>query len=525
MTTSSNEKFNQTIDEIILELQNLKKINEEKNLEFIKENEIIQFFLKMIQQEVSQKDLHPNKNLHISNLINSIKLPTEKQSISEDFNVDEERFSELLKLKQNVQNLKEMKFTITVNAKNNIETHYNSNLIKILQSESPVVTIEEKTFSANFWKSNHSCFFTINEESFLAWTGFSLHEEFKSPLIVYNLSQMKREASLPNENHAVLNFISVFPKNETEGYLGKKILYCGDNKGVLRIYDIDIDDKGKKTNFQLKSILECKEDEIYSAVIFVDKFREIISQHEKVLDVKNDIQGDVLYVMIATNNKSILLYKKMINDFHTENWVLHKKIEHPFKFICTTMAYFHDEELKKTRFFFGFTNECISIYDFKGNNWEKTEFETRSYVSSMNFILKKTEYFLVYTQLEYYSIIVGNSKSGKVVRKVDLENVTHIHDCYVWNDGYREKSGSDSILNNTYLIASCWGTPHSIVILDFENLNVLFVKNMSQNPVNSIKTLRKIRKNNKEEEYQDGLACFMGNSISSEIVLYENMEF
>ena len=46
---------------------------------------------------------------------------------------------------------------------------------------------------------------------------------------------MKREASLPNENRAVLNFISVFPKNETEGYFGKKIFYCGDNKGVLRI--------------------------------------------------------------------------------------------------------------------------------------------------------------------------------------------------------------------------------------------------------------------------------------------------
>ena len=140
----------------------------------------------------------------------------------------------------------------------------------------------------------------------------------------------------------------------------------------------------------------------------------------------------------------------------------------------------------------------------------------------MNFVLKKTENLLVYTQLEYYSIIVGNSKSRKVVRKVDLENVTHIHDCCVWNDGYGEKIGS---VNNTYLIASCWGTPHSIVILDFENLNVLFVKNMSQNPVNSIKTVRKISKNNKEEEYQYGLACFMGNSVSSKIVFYENKEF
>ena len=103
-----------------------------------------------------------------------------------------------------------------------------------------------------------------------------------------------------------------------------------------------------------------------------------------------------------------------------------------------------------------------------------------------------------------------------------MENVTHIHDCCVWNDGDGGKIGSDSNINNTYLIASCWGTPHSIVILDFENLNVLFVKNMSQNPVNSIKTVRKIRKSNKEEEYQDGLACFMGNSMSIKIVFYEN---
>ena len=45
LTTSSNEKLNQIIDGIIFELQNLKKINAEKNLEFIKENEIIQSFL------------------------------------------------------------------------------------------------------------------------------------------------------------------------------------------------------------------------------------------------------------------------------------------------------------------------------------------------------------------------------------------------------------------------------------------------------------------------------------------------
>ena len=110
-------------------------------------------------------------------------------------------------------------------------------------------------------------------------------------------------------------------------------------------------------------------------MIFVDKFREIHSQHEKVLDVKNDLQNhelkDLFYVIIATNNKSILLYKKTINDFQTENWVLHKKIEHPFKDICCTMAFFYDEELQRTRFFFGFTNECISIYDFKENNGEK----------------------------------------------------------------------------------------------------------------------------------------------------------
>ena len=129
LTTSSNEKLNQIIDGIIFELQNLKKINAEKNLEFIKENEIIQSFLISVQQEVTQKDLHPNKKLHISNLINSIKLPTEKQSISEEFNIDEERFSELLKIKQNVQNLKEIKFKISVND-NNKETHFNSNLIK-----------------------------------------------------------------------------------------------------------------------------------------------------------------------------------------------------------------------------------------------------------------------------------------------------------------------------------------------------------------------------------------------------------
>jgi len=67
---------------------------------------------------------------------------------------------------------------------------------------------------------------------------------------------------------------------------------------------------------------------------------------------------------------------------------------------------------------------------------------------------------------------------------------------------------------------TCLGQPNSIIILDFDTLNVLFVKNLDQQPINLIKVLKKIDKNN-EETYNEGLVFCLGHGEQNKIVLFE----
>ena len=330
---------------------------------------------------------------------------------------------------------------------------------------------------------------------------------------------MKREESLPNDiDNIYLNFVSVFPRENNKEYDGNHLLYSGDKNGVLRIYEIEETENPK---FQLKSKLQTNGEAILSAMIFFDKFGELSKDEDKIFrpeKLKTEEFWGFCYILITTNDKSIFLYR-----YTNKKWLLHSRITNPFNEKCLTINYFHDEKLNETRFFFGFSSYCIAKYDIKDNSLGKTEFITRNGVSSISFVFKKqenqdTESFLIYTQRDCNSLIIGNVNTGKIARKVDLPNVKQIYDCCVWN-GSSEKNGENASNSKIYLILSCEGEIHSIRILDFDGLGILYVKEMVERPVNSVKVLMRV---NDHAEYNEGLVSLMRVEKTGKILLYKN---
>lgn len=474
--SSARQQFSQLIDGIVAELLDLKISNEIKLLSVEKasesQNELAQNILAIVNKELAQKDLHPNKQFHILKALNDIKFPPDQEQ-----NINEEKnFKELLKIKEMVLKMNEK-------PEENLND-FKTNPIELFQDAKNEFILEEKTFSGNC-----SCSFIINGQSFISWAGYSTDKDINSLINIYNFTQMKREKSIPNEgDEIVLNFLS-FPKTQNSGYKGNKLLYSGDRKGIVRIYAISSEETPV---FKLISKLQTNAGEIFSIMIFFDKFMEL-GVHSKTL--KKEEYLCFCYIMITTYNKSILLYKNTRNYSNQDNWILYRQIDNPVNASCYSMEYFYDEQIHKTRFFFGFTGNYIGGYDLRKNIWGKTELSTKRIVTSIISILKPgnsqiNEWFLVYTQSNSNSVIVGNASLGNIERKACLENANDVYDCCLWNDGSSETKGDEA--ENCYLIVSCYGWPPSIVILDFYTLNVLFLKKMDPYPVNSIKFLRRI---------------------------------
>ena len=236
---SSNQKFSQIIDEIIDELQGLKKKNETKNVTiFQSQYNLVQSVMELVQRETNQKNLHPNKQYHISKMLQCIRLPSEKKILSEGG--EEGKIINLINIKQMIQNLNEGNLVGSLESANkqrmpqNLKEEnftaseindFKSNPIDLLQNEGKENIIAEKSFQCTELKSNFSCTFTLNGENFLVWTGFLVNEEKIFSLIIYNLSQMKLETNLSNEtSNIAFSFVSIYPKtNEREAFKKK---YC-----------------------------------------------------------------------------------------------------------------------------------------------------------------------------------------------------------------------------------------------------------------------------------------------------------
>jgi len=387
---------------------------------------------------------------------------------------------------------------------NNSIGSFKSNPSELIHKEG--ILLEEKSFDFYEIKSNLACSFLINDESFLVWAGYKEYHGIPTyPLIVYNLSKKKREIILQKDNKNEISTVATYPKDEIS-YFSKQFLYCADKSAIVRIYRID-----PEKAFELESIIETNvKIPIITLMLFEDKFEEI----------KKD--GKTLYLLISfDSNLPVILYKKIKqeNDIK-DKWQILKIIDNPEQKPCRSINFYYDEILYKTVFFFAFSCSFVKNYDLKVQEWGKIHFETKSHVSSMNFLSKKhpstsnlskniIDIFLIYTQTNE-TIIFGDVYSGNIVRKINLKNTSGIYDCCVWMDFLSEK---------TYLIiAKC--NINATVILNFEDLEILDEKIHEKIPRTYIKALVKVMDNLKTARYHEYLISFLNHGKTSEIILH-----
>ena len=536
---SFNSQFKTKIKSITAKLRSIRREVEEKSfmeMEFLREQmELIQTSFKLINKELifeaSFSNMHPNQKFHLMKLLEDISVekieynPTNFLMMNFDDAMQnikniETKIQEMLNqnyTQQNYQLLKifgQPELFKTEKIQKTLDLYnFKSDPTKLLEKEPDL--IEEKCFNFGYYKSGLSCSFLNNEESFLAWTGYSIDAGGKKtfPLVVYNISKNKKEITLQNENEYLITSISII------SVFDKKWLYCSDKKGILRIYEIASGFKEKENIFQLKSSIKTKNiisetKSITSAKIFQDKFKEIENTND-------------FYAMIAFEDISLplLLYKYDSNIIEEEKWILSRKISKPFV-KCCTMNFYHDDNAFKTRFFLGFSGSSISIYDLKKNSpqLEPTEMKTTDDVLSINFHFWKEPFFfpesdppvfvdresdpvfvdkssLIYTQ-QNNELIIVDVETLQIAKKVKLNQARYIYDCCIWNDF------ADKNMKGKILLAIYGYSTNYVITLDFETLDVLKSKDFKKYPVNLTKLLKK--KNNKTngESFKEGLAIF-----------------
>ena len=82
----------------------------------------------------------------------------------------------------------------------------------------------------------------------------------------------------------------------------------------------------------------------------------------------------------------------------------------------------------------------------------------------------------------------------------------------------RSEGGENFLPYISYLIVSCCGGNYcESIVLDFDTLNVLYIKEMDSSPYNSLKIRRKSNHVN-NDEYQEEFVCFF---IKGEIAFYK----
>ena len=99
--------------------------------------------------------------------------------------------------------------------------------------------IEKGSFASWGLKSSFSCAFIINNETYLAWSGY---DNDSSPLMIYNLSTKNRVHSIildnSSGNSSRIQVVSTFPKYSNEASSTLKWLYAANCKGTVKFFDI-----------------------------------------------------------------------------------------------------------------------------------------------------------------------------------------------------------------------------------------------------------------------------------------------
>ena len=524
-----NKEFEKIMDEIIKKLKSSQKNCNEKIIEetnFLKSQmNLFGSCLSHIEQDVDEIiKLHPNKQFHIIKILNEIKIEKLEntnyqcsfQEILQKIQEIKIPIAEKIEFPLISENDEKKRLIVKKSDVNVIKLEKEVCLKEIPSSVNPIyllkepeLVIQEKSFYCRWNKSSVSCNFQIENESFLAWAGYNKASDGKKtyPLILYNLFEAKT-ITLEPDNKSAITVVSTYPKDKNI----KKWLFCANQIGVVKIYRIS-NDKSFRLESQISTNLGKP---ILAAMIFKDQFQELINPM-----VSNDMESTIIKdsdcFMILTlwdAELPILLYKNIRTERNEERWELFRKIQNPLNRFCFTINFYYDEISNKTRFFFGFCSSFISIYDFANDKWEQTEFVTKNVVYSINFFFKniktsEKDSFFIYTHAQ--NIIIGNLETKKILRSVELPNVTCICDCCVWDS-----------TGGTYLLVAT-NNLNSIQIIDLETLSVVFVKNLDKFPINLTKVLNG-DDDPKCTNTREMLSCFLEYGDNSSISIFDLKE-
>ena len=533
------DDFNQRIDQFIEWLQGIKTENQrrlESELGLLgSQINLINDALIYIEDEMKITNIHPQKKFQLHKIMNNLLskknfFSREKKILmknNSDFPEFEETKQKIIlysmqEINELVKDFKKQAEIKVMDAKlfdddddANMEAisfeNFLTNPDEILNKNGTL--IEKKSFDCKFGKSNLSGSFILSDETILFWAGYYKDEnkdEVTFPLIIYNISKMKRAITLMETNKYKITTVGVYPKNEIN-YSQKKLLYCADISGILSIFEIK-----NEESFCLKSrIVTGVNGGIMTATVFYDKYNEIENE-----ETSNEFKEDRLYFCVSflKSEKSLRLYRRKAGlknkNSEDDGWEF-MKINNPTDQLCSVIAFYHDELLSKTRLFIGFTYS-IKIYDLSLNQWEKIQFFAEKGLASIDFILRKEEPDskfkepLIIRQIIYsqwgHGLSIANIDTGEIILQKVMKNSTGIMDFCFWN------------LDKEVLILAT-NNRNTLKILS-KNNNAVATIELQLTPVNLIKVLQKIKKEN-EYIYKEKLAVISGYGDESSIMLYE----
>lgn len=403
------------------------------------------------------------------------------------------------------------------------EAEFNSSPLQIVQ-KAPF-ELEKGSFTSWNLKSSLSCAFNIDNETYLAWSGYEENSE-SFPLVIYNLSTKKRCHSIkfnPLSSH--LQVVSTFPKIDNESTQKTKWLYAANRKGTVKCFDISDNKFLELSTFQTDA-----GSDVVAFVIFQDKHKEV------------DGNSCCIYAIASFQNNKIMMYRFLnSNEKHLKgSWEKFKKINGLGK-ICYTIGSFCDDLRSRTYLFFGFFELPIGIYKIKENSWEKPlDNNKNSIILSINFIFIQNpqgydKRYLIYTQCDCNLITICDIDMGNIVQQIVIPNSHSVMDLLVWNDlANTHKQHNIRNCQEIYLIVAsretyCENTKGSLHILSLDKDLIWVLRKSLINeisPINLIKTKASFgidgTNMSKIKNEKKALVALYGYGPSSKIVIYGN---
>ena len=225
--------------------------------------------LLMMKDMENPLSLHPNKHPFLIEFFENRKICVES-SILTNFpietaaNIKLQKIQDILTLPATLENQ-----IIQLGDKGDIRINHFLNFesdLKEVLNRKPIL-IDEGTFCACWAKSNVSTSFVLGDETFLVWPGSHNTEKGEFWIHIYNISLMKKEIIFKG-GESKLSVVSSYPKIDGRIHSERKWLYCADNSGIFKLFDLS-----KSNQFKEILIIETAfKKGILSAIVFEDLY-------------------------------------------------------------------------------------------------------------------------------------------------------------------------------------------------------------------------------------------------------------